>query len=705
MLANSPWTKRALMAGALAVLIATGAAAQNRGSVADALARSEREIDRELTTLLELGPAFVAFKELYPVEYRRLVVKLAEGGFDGDISRQDMEEAVAEMGAIRAKYAASLINAPNAELITLMEKRRDALRILRSDNPALCEALAQDVLNVSVNATGRRSLQALADIEIAQMRAAKAGFDTPLRRAKPSDDDVKALVQALLKGGADQRTIDQLLGDRTGANARERCNTAILLYDALDSMPARNSAAIMAMMIREAALELADRPGTDGLSPKERVFETMLAKDENAPLFDVLEARFPDQYLAVRNEYITELEDGGDIQDIVRDLLDQVFLLQVSYIDEIEKAGDRELLELVKARGAALKLARSHSAAFCTEFADQYIYDAPEDGSQELSTSLTAYEAALLTAIASSMNSPVTRPALDEDDMKDLIGRLARTGVSEDALMSFISGDFDALPARNRCDVAIALNDAIGAMPAKSAATLMGRLSAQMAERDEALAKVREELAANTADGDAAAEDLPIMAWLKPLSESFPEDFEAITDIWEEKPPARGEDTRNARVEARFEAWWRRNTHFLERAPTSELVELADAQRQLFEILQRSDVKACVLQANGDLPLDAKLSDEAFAQRMRTLGAFVIAIAAGRDRPGAPHSLSDGDIETLLKETNRRGATQQRLERMDHLPAKERCELEVVSHQALSVMPRKVVAGITVAQIQGLEED
>lgn len=728
------WMRRRLAAACFSALIATGVGAQERSSAADALARAERIIDRDLTTNVELSASFLAFRELYPVEYRRMVAKLAEGGIDGAITQEDMVAALAELHALSGKYASSLIKAPNAELVAFMEKRRDALRLARTDDPAFCDALANDLLNVEVEAKSRRTRQALADVEVARMRAAKAGFDRPADRAPPTEQEWAALDQALLRSGADQRVIDQLLGDREGRNARERCNAAVVFYDALYSLPARSSAAIFGSMIRSVALEHAEtavRPS--GLTVKEETFEALLAKEEYAPLFDVLEAEFPEPYAEIRKEAIASLEGEGTLEEVIEDLTLQITSVQLGFSDSIASAGDRELAEVLRTRGAALKLARDQSPGFCAVFAENYVYDPPEDASPELDNALVLYEAAVLKAIAAGLKRPVERQDLAEDDRQTLLARMQRTGIGEADLESFLAGALDDLPPRRRCDVAVALNDALAAMPARSSSALAGRMLVQLAARDELVAEVQAELRAalDAESGDEseveegpapdvkptktdkeakaaakdASPDAELAAFFRLFATSFPDDYEAFTRILDEPVPAKGHDTRVARAASHFHRWARDNARYIERAPPSDLVAFGKAYTEFLRALQSTDAEACVIAASTAPRLDDALPERVYPAQMRAMGAYVVAAAAGRDRPVRSQAITDADKSAMLAEGQRLGINMDDLENLGAAPAAAQCRIEVLSHQAVQGLPPESAARVLREMASGLFAD
>ncbi len=678
---------RGVAAACALALLAGAAGGQERGSSADALARAERTIDRQLTMELEQAPTFLAYKELHPVEYRRLVAKLAEGGFDGDISNDDIAGALAELNAIRAKYAPAFADAPNAEMVAFLESRLAAMRVARSESPALCDAVANDIFGIDLKANSRRTREAFTEVELAYMRAAKAGFDRPLQRGEPSEDELNALAQEFVRRGASRRTIDQLLGDRETASPRESCNNAILLYEAISALPARSAAAIMTSMIRAEARAVAGAVGPGGLTPEEAAFERLLAREGLAAHFAVLKDEFPEEYGKARSGYITDLKDGGAFEDVVDDLTSRIVLLQVTYTDEIALAGDRELADLLTARNAVLKRARAEEPAFCADFAENYVYEFPDDASDELNDAVLAFDAALLKAIASGMNRPVRRAALDEGDMQDLLVRLGRTGVSEADLEHFLTGELDALPVRGRCDMALALGEAIAAMPPKAAAALTGRMMSQLADRDESLADVRKQLASEPpAD---SAESVDASAFLVPLKASFPADYAALAQILDEEATGRGADTRLKRMADTVERWTSANASHLARSPDAELFLFTVAYRDFMTALQRIDAAACAAAGETAPRLDGVAGNP---QYIEVLAAFAKAAAAGRDRPVSARTITEADKEALVREGLRLGITDADLDETRKKTTAEECRFQLRSYEAVAALPTATAA-------------
>lgn len=463
---------RRLCAGMVisAIAVASPSVAQDRRSadpVAVAMA-TERSLDDLLTRDPKRGVLFSGIRAVFPQEYRQFLTNWVNNPEAVD---EEINAVFAPLTEIISEHDRGVLKAPNASLVILAEKRLALLRAARSDSAALCSELASDLDYSDMTLASRRTRTIMTEYVVAILEAGRAGLERPVEHGPTADADLTALGEAIVGGGASQRVIDQIYGDRAPDSAKDNCAAAITLYEAMGRLPARQMAAVMLSMLR----------ATEGATGDDNAVDTAIADSPlSEPFLATFKADFPEEYANFRAEQAKLIEDGGDPEDVDGNLYRLAVALSLEHSAGIARAGESELSDLLRRRQDALRLFKAEDVALCASFAETYFYTTSDDTPDEAIGQLIAFEVAYFRAIASGLRRPVTRPDLDKADLDALTARLQKTGLSDQSLSHLVSGDMDELVESQRCDMAIALHEAVAAMPIQTRVTLVARMMGQL---------------------------------------------------------------------------------------------------------------------------------------------------------------------------------------------------------------------------------
>jgi hypothetical protein len=191
-----------------------------------------------------------ALDRYYPQDYQRLLERLAAAA--NRRSGNARTEGFTAVRQFMLSKVQAVTSAPDADLVALADASSEFVRVLKRSNRAACTQFV-----MSGPSPGTRLspevMERLNAMNVLQLRAAHNG-EGPNRvvRGEISDEDALAWMERL-------RTIDPATARRveedsmTRASPEEQCAGGAAIYQAVAELPDRQSAAVMATLIREGA--------------------------------------------------------------------------------------------------------------------------------------------------------------------------------------------------------------------------------------------------------------------------------------------------------------------------------------------------------------------------------------------------------------------------------------------------------------------
>lgn len=255
------------IAAALALAGAGGATPVQWAAAAQSDRPGVRQAFEEGLRHSDGGPIFALIERYYPQEARALLDRLyaaatpvIERGSDPAAMNQAMQQAMGEMDRFVRSKSADVVNAPEPQLVRLLESQLMLVERLSSEAPTLCGAVVT-AGQFDVRALTPALRPVFAQASLALIEAAGEGSRRPHdpSRLQLSAEDGEALVIEMGRRDPDG-TLLALMGDEAAmrrAAPAEQCAAALLIFRAVDALPVAQQARLMASMMRLGAEERA----------------------------------------------------------------------------------------------------------------------------------------------------------------------------------------------------------------------------------------------------------------------------------------------------------------------------------------------------------------------------------------------------------------------------------------------------------------
>lgn len=209
--------------------------------------RFEREIaaDENATKLMS------ALEESFPRDYAQFRTQLIGIMEAGGGSEQVRSATAAKLTSIIAANRNHLVQAPDANLQAIITSQRVAAEALATSEQALC---AQFMMGgfVQTGRTAEAVQTAMVNSTVAVLRGAAAGKNSPAGRAvgPPSRADVDAFSSAMRAAGADEETVNAMLGNGLGGLSQaKQCTGGIAMLRGLEAMPDPAATRLFALLV------------------------------------------------------------------------------------------------------------------------------------------------------------------------------------------------------------------------------------------------------------------------------------------------------------------------------------------------------------------------------------------------------------------------------------------------------------------------
>ena len=268
------------LAAALALASVGGVTPFQGAAAAQSSQQGVRQAFEEGLRQSDGGPIFALIERYYPQEARALMDRLYTVATplierEGDPAAMDqvLQQSMAEMDLFVRSKIADVVNAPEPQLIRLLESQVMLMERLSSEAPTLCGAVAT---------AGQFDLRALtpslrpvfAQASLALIEAAGEGSRRPHdpSRLQISAEDSEAWLSEMERRDSDG-TLFALVGDEAAmrrADPAEQCAAVLLIFRAVGALPVPQQARLVASMMRLGAEEPtpgAAGGGSEGPSP------------------------------------------------------------------------------------------------------------------------------------------------------------------------------------------------------------------------------------------------------------------------------------------------------------------------------------------------------------------------------------------------------------------------------------------------------
>jgi hypothetical protein len=215
-------------------------------------ATGTQAIERELAN----DPTFKALNAAFPDEHAALLSVVSARHRAGASEAQIKDAAFRYMRDFTIRHAPDVAAAPAPELRDYAATQAGFIRALRDQDPQLCAAFAFTGLGEDTQLGGKAERAMRKGVE-AQIRAARAGRDNPVARAKPDRTDMQSMVRALGRKGARPDQVEAIgNGGWRQLGASEQCDLGVRLYEAVASLPAETGARVSASLVETSATML-----------------------------------------------------------------------------------------------------------------------------------------------------------------------------------------------------------------------------------------------------------------------------------------------------------------------------------------------------------------------------------------------------------------------------------------------------------------
>jgi len=243
-------------AGYVAVQAASGPTAQTQQSIEAKMRAAWVSMESDPA----MGPLLKEFRASFPEEYAAFVGALAARARDSTDKAGDMRFGFDYMQSFVARHATSVAAASDEILAAHADRLAVLARTLQQESVSQCTTFLSGEMPSDFSPSERLKAELVAG-DLLVLRAIKSGRQSGIRRSEPTEEQVQAFYNALVKTGIDTRLIDAYYDDALGdLSLADRCATGVAIATAQASLPTSESALWTSLDFAEVASEAAAAP-------------------------------------------------------------------------------------------------------------------------------------------------------------------------------------------------------------------------------------------------------------------------------------------------------------------------------------------------------------------------------------------------------------------------------------------------------------
>lgn len=193
---------------------------------------------KDAEAALAQDPFMGEVKRLYPADFSKMVATVVRIG-NSDAPRAALAEAGRQFSAnLMARIRPFIYKAPSASVAAYVRAEAKTYWLAQRDGADICVALleSQPLEPGQVQRMSGPTREALQALEIATLRAAKAGEDRPVRHAEIREKEAAAVVDAFSRLGGDADALDRMF-DGKPLPPEKHCATAATFFKAIAELP------------------------------------------------------------------------------------------------------------------------------------------------------------------------------------------------------------------------------------------------------------------------------------------------------------------------------------------------------------------------------------------------------------------------------------------------------------------------------------